>query len=66
MKDGLFAELLESVREGGVILHGEKEAARRTEIPTAALEVREQMETLQRDSATLGDNSSVAAHHNGE
>ncbi len=28
MKDELFAELVASVKEGGAILHGEKEAAR--------------------------------------
>ncbi len=32
MKDELFAELLDSVREGGAILRGEKEPARRFEI----------------------------------
>lgn len=32
MNDKLFAELLESVREGGAILRGEKEASRQFEI----------------------------------
>lgn len=32
MNDELFAELLESVREGGAILRGEKAASRRFEI----------------------------------
>lgn len=54
MKHELFAELLESVREGGAILRGEKEAARRTEIPTpAARQIREQSGLSQRDFATM-------------
>lgn len=54
MKDELFAELLESVREGGAILRGEKEAARRTEIPApAARQIREQSGLSQRDFATM-------------
>lgn len=32
MNDELFAELAQSVREGGAILRGEKQAARRTEV----------------------------------
>lgn len=32
MNDELFAELVESVREGGAILRGDKKAARTTEI----------------------------------
>jgi putative transcriptional regulator len=32
MSDEMFAELLESVREGGAILRGEREASRRFEI----------------------------------
>jgi len=32
MNDELFAELMESVREGGAILRGEKAAARQTEV----------------------------------
>ncbi len=38
MKDELFAELLESVREGGAILRGEKPASRTFSVP--ALDVK--------------------------
>lgn len=36
MNDELFEELLESVREGGAILRGERQAARTTVVPSPA------------------------------
>ena len=43
MKASLFEELLDSVREGGAILRGDKEPARRFEIgPSDVLAVRDQ------------------------
>lgn len=38
MNDELFAELMESVREGGAILRGEKGAARQTEVVAVDME----------------------------
>ena len=54
MSDEMFAELLESVREGGAILRGEREASRRFEIeaPDVRL-IRERLDLSQREFAGL-------------
>jgi putative transcriptional regulator len=54
MKDELFAELLDSVREGGAILRGEKEPARRFEIEAPDVkQIRERYDLSQSEFATL-------------
>lgn len=54
MSDELFAELLESVREGGAILRGEREASRRFEIKTPDVKrIRKQFELSQSEFAGL-------------
>lgn len=54
MKDELFEELLESVREGGAILRGEREASRSFEVPVPDVRrMREEAGFSQRDFATL-------------
>ncbi len=54
MKDELFQELLGSVREGGAILRGEQEPARRFEIPAPDVrELRQKAGFSQREFATL-------------
>lgn len=54
MSDELFEELLQSVREGGAILRGEKEASRtfRIEAPDV-IRIREQFELSQSEFAAL-------------
>lgn len=54
MSDELFEELMESVREGGAILRGEKEASRMfvVEIPDVK-EIRERYELSQSEFAAL-------------
>lgn len=60
MKDELFAELLESIREGGVILRGEKPASRIFAYNIQPLDVkriREAFQLSQREfAAVLGIN----------
>lgn len=54
MKDELFQELLESVREGGAIMRGEQEAARRFELAAPDVRrLREEAGFSQREFATL-------------
>ncbi len=54
MKQELFAELLDSVREGGAILRGEKEPARRFEIEAPDVkQIRERYELSQSEFAAL-------------
>ena len=54
MDDDLFAELLESVREGGQILRGECEPARRFEIDAPDVRhIREQYQLSQSEFAAL-------------
>ncbi len=54
MKDELFQELLESVREGGAIMRGEQEAARRFELASPDVRrLREEAGFSQREFATL-------------
>ncbi|MBV9471228.1 MAG: helix-turn-helix domain-containing protein [Abitibacteriaceae bacterium] len=54
MKDELFTELLSSVREGGAILRGECQAARRFEVPAPDVRrMREAAGFSQREFATL-------------
>lgn len=54
MSDDLFAELLESVREGGAILRGEREPSRRFEIKTPDVRsIRERFELSQSEFAGL-------------
>lgn len=54
MSDEVFAELLESVREGGAILRGERKASRRFEIETPDVRrIREQFELSQNEFAGL-------------
>jgi putative transcriptional regulator len=54
MSDEMFAELLESVREGGAILRGEREASRRFEIesPNVRL-IRERFDLSQSEFAGM-------------
>lgn len=54
MSDQLFEELLESVREGGAILRGEKEASRKFVVETPDVkEIRERYELSQTEFAAL-------------
>ncbi|MFN8492609.1 MAG: NadS family protein [Caldilineaceae bacterium] len=54
MNDELFAELLESVREGGAILRGEREPARKFELPAPDVKrIREQYALSQSEFAAL-------------
>ena len=54
MNDQLFEELLESVREGGAILRGEKEASRTFVVKTPDVkQIREQYKLSQTEFATL-------------
>ena len=54
MNDELFAELLESVREGGAILRGEREPARKFEIAAPDVkQIREQYALSQSEFAAL-------------
>jgi putative transcriptional regulator len=54
MKEELFAELVESVREGGAILRGEKEASRRFVISEPDVkEIREEYKLSQSQFAAL-------------
>ncbi|MCI0577228.1 MAG: helix-turn-helix domain-containing protein [Chloroflexi bacterium] len=54
MSDELFAELLESVREGGSILRGEKEASRTFTVETPDVKrIRERYELSQTEFAAL-------------
>ncbi len=54
MNEDLFAELLESVREGGAILRGEKEPARKFMIEAPNVkQIRQQYELSQREFAAL-------------
>ena len=54
MNDELFAELVESVREGGAILRGEKEPAQRFEIAAPDVkQIRERYELSQSEFAAL-------------
>jgi putative transcriptional regulator len=54
MNEELFAELLESVREGGAILRGEREAARRFVIqPPDVKQIREGYKLSQSKFAAL-------------
>ncbi len=54
MNEELFAELLESVREGGAILRGEKEPARKFMIEAPNVkQIRQQYELSQREFAAL-------------
>ena len=54
MSDELFEELLESVREGGAILRGEKEASRVFEIETPDVkQIRERYKLSQTEFAAL-------------
>ncbi|HRJ42621.1 MAG: helix-turn-helix domain-containing protein [Caldilineaceae bacterium] len=54
MNDELFEELLESVREGGAILRGEKAPARRFVIPTPDVkQIREGYRLSQSEFAAL-------------
>lgn len=54
MNDELFAELVASVREGGAILRGETEPARRFEIAAPDVkQIRERYELSQREFAAL-------------
>lgn len=54
MNEILFAELLESVREGGAILRGEKEPSRKFEIAAPDVRhIREQYKLSQSEFATM-------------
>ncbi len=54
MNDELFAELLDSVREGGAILRGEQAASRRFEISAPDVkQIREQYALSQSEFAAL-------------
>ena len=54
MNEELFAELLESVREGGAILRGEKEASRKFVIPPPDVkQIREGYKLSQSEFAVL-------------
>ena len=54
MNDDLFAELVESVREGGAILRGEKPPARQFEIDAVDIKnIRQQFDLSQREFAGL-------------
>jgi putative transcriptional regulator len=54
MNDEMFAELLESVREGGAILRGEKTPSRHFEVETPNVkEIRERYELSQSEFAAL-------------
>ncbi len=54
MNDDLFAELVESVREGGAILRGEKPPARQFEIEAIDIKsIRYQFDLSQREFAGL-------------
>ncbi len=54
MNEELFAELLQSVREGGAILRGEKEPARKFVIKAPDVkQIREQYELSQSEFAVL-------------
>jgi len=54
MDDELFAELMESVREGGQILRGEREPARRFEVDAPDVKrIREQYRLSQTEFAAL-------------
>ncbi len=54
MNDEPFAELLESVREGGAILRGEKKASRKFVVePPDVKQIREQYELSQTEFAAL-------------
>ena len=54
MNDELFAELLDSVREGGAILRGEQAASRRVEISAPDVkQIREQYVLSQSEFAAL-------------
>lgn len=54
MNEALFAELLESVREGGAILRGEKEPSRKFEIAAPDVRhIREQYKLSQSEFATM-------------
>jgi len=54
MNEDLFDELLESVREGGAILHGEKEASRTFVVePSDVKKIRERYELSQTEFAAL-------------
>ncbi len=54
MNDELFAELVESVREGGAILRGEKEPFRRFEIAAPDVkQIRDRYELSQSEFAAL-------------
>ena len=54
MNDELFGELLESVREGGAILRGQKEPARKFEVKAPNVkQIREQYQLSQSEFATL-------------
>lgn len=54
MNDELFTELVESVREGGAILRGEKEPSRRFEISAPnVMKIRERYKLSQSEFAAL-------------
>ncbi len=54
MNDELFAQLVESVREGGAIMRGEKEPSRRFEITAPDVKhIRERYELSQSEFAAL-------------
>ncbi|HUQ93867.1 MAG TPA: helix-turn-helix domain-containing protein [Bryobacteraceae bacterium] len=54
MKSNAFEELLESAREGGAILRGEKNASRRVSIKAAGVRaIRERTNLSQSEFATL-------------
>ena len=54
MSDDMFAELLQSVREGGAILRGEKEASRRFVVETPDVkQIRERYALSQTEFAAL-------------
>lgn len=54
MNDELFAELVESVREGGAIMHGEQEPSRSFVVSGPDVKsIREQYELSQRQFASL-------------
>lgn len=54
MSDEMFAELLQSVREGGAILRGEKEASRMFVVETPDVKgIRERYELSQTEFAAL-------------
>jgi putative transcriptional regulator len=54
MNDEMFAELFESIREGGAILRGEKAPSRKFEFEAVDVKrIREQYETSQSEFAAL-------------